>query len=920
MARKRPLLFRSVDALVSGFWLGHSWLRRGRWLVFGLLTAGLIGLGIPGLADTPTSPPAALTVPICSKFSSGNSESQPCLALAEQPLRDPQQLVERGKALYEAGQFGQAIALLQQAISTYQAQGDELGAAIALRNLALVYQQVSNWPEARAAIEQSLALLHRQAPIPAEALAQSLELQGELQLTAGEPEAALTTWEQAAAHYAQIQDPLGVSRATIRQAEALQTLGLYQRAVDRLQQLLPQLQTQLQPQADARMVSAALRSLGDALRLSGQFDSAYAALKQSLTIAVRLNDAGAQTATLISLGNLDSVNGAYYEARLHYQQAMDRATTALSRVQAQLNLANAAYQDLVDQSRTLLAELPQALDQLPLSRASLYAHLNYIEQRLRLVRREAEPNLPTPATLLPIAERLITIQIQARQLGDRRAESLALGQLGELYEQTQQWQDAQRLTETALNLSEQIRANEISYRWEWQLGRILKAEGEQTQAITAYSNAISTLQLLRSDLVGINADLQVSFRKNAEPIHRELVGLLLDHEADGAPSPNRLEQARQTIESLQLAELENFFRAACLNAQPTPLDHLDPEAAVLYPILLPDRLEIILSLPQQPLLHWTTTVTQAEVEATANQLKSLLQQPPDALEQSAEGAAQAAAKAAALEATMYDWLIRPLRAQLDRSPVKTIVFVLDGALRNIPMAVLYDGQHYLLENYGLALAPGLQLLPSENRQRQRLDVLMLGLVEARQNFPELPAVRQELNGIQAVIGNRGEILLNRDFTLTNLEKALNARPAPIVHLATHAQAGGNLDTTFILTWDGKIQVNQLSMLLQTANLNRRQPIELLVMSACQTAVGDDRAALGLAGIAVRAGARSTMATLWPVNDAAMAQLMGKLYENLAQTGVTKAEALRQAQLTLLQNPAYRHPFYWSPVILLGNWA
>jgi CHAT domain-containing protein/lipopolysaccharide biosynthesis regulator YciM len=898
MARKRHLLFRSIDTAVV---YRHHW-RVIRWAIISLLTAVWV-LFSPASSLSCSKSPSLRNLGSCLAAHSDISQTSAPQTSAPQPL------IERGKMLYEAGQFNQAIVLLQQAIQLYRSQADGLGAAIALRNLALVYQQTGNWNEARTAIVQSLELLHQQMPKPAEALAQTLELQGELHLTAGDPEAALTNWEQAAVLYTQLHDPISMGRTTIRQAEALQMLGLYQRATDRLEQLLSEWQTQ----PDSILLSVALRHLGDALRLSGQFPEANTALQQSLAIANRLNNSEAQAATLISLGNLNSAQNSNYEARLNYQQAADRTTTPLSRIQAQLNLADATRKDgLLDQSRALIVDIAVELDQLPLSRASLYAQLNYTEQWLSLVQLAAEPEQPSPTAVLPIAQRLTTIQQQASHLGDRKAESFALGQLGALYEQAKQWPEAKQLTEEALNLSEQIRANEISYRWDWQLGRILQANGEQTEAITAYTNAIATLQLLRSDLVGVNADLQLSFRKNAEPIHRELVSLLLSHEANAVPSPDRLEQARQTIESLQLAELENFFRAACLNAQPVQLDQLDPEAAVLYPILLPDRLEVILSLPQQPLLHRTIPVAQTDVIQTVNQLKASILQQPDV--------PQWPDQAVALEATLYDWLIRPLRDELDRSAVKTIVFVLDGALQTIPMAVLYDGQHYLIEHYSLALAPGLQLLPSANRQRQRLDVLMLGLSEPRQNFSELPAVKQELDTIQAVIDNRGEILLNQDFTLPNLEAALEARPAPIVHLATHAQAGGNLETTFIVTWDGEIQVNQLSTLLQTANLNRRQPIELLVMSACQTAVGDERATLGLAGIAVRAGARSTMATLWSVSDPAMAQLMGQFYANLAQTNVTKAEALRQAQLALLQNPSYRHPFYWSPVILLGNWA
>jgi CHAT domain-containing protein len=141
----------------------------------------------------------------------------------------------------------------------------------------------------------------------------------------------------------------------------------------------------------------------------------------------------------------------------------------------------------------------------------------------------------------------------------------------------------------------------------------------------------------------------------------------------------------------------------------------------------------------------------------------------------------------------------------------------------------------------------------------------------------------------------------------------------VVHLATHGQFSSKAEDTFILTWDDRINIKQLNNVLKTRDLTESSIIELLVLSACQTAVGDKRAALGLAGMAVRAGARSTLASLWSVNDAATASFMIKFYQNLADNKVTKAEAVRRAQLSLLQNPDYSHPYFWAPFILVGNW-
>jgi len=233
------------------------------------------------------------------------------------------------------------------------------------------------------------------------------------------------------------------------------------------------------------------------------------------------------------------------------------------------------------------------------------------------------------------------------------------------------------------------------------------------------------------------------------------------------------------------------------------------------------------------------------------------------------------------------------------------------------MAALYDGQQYLVEKYSIALSPGLQLLEPRSLKRQQVKALMGGLTEGRQGFAALPGVQLELNQIASDV--RSEILLNQRFTKKSLEQQINAAPFPVIHLATHAQFSSKAENTFLLTWDGRINVKEFDTLLRTRERQDTNPIELLVLSACQTATGDKRAALGLAGLAVRSGARSTLATLWSVRDRSTAALMAEFYRKLTQTEVSKAEALRQAQLALLNNSQYQHPFYWAPFVLVGNW-
>ncbi|NJN23060.1 MAG: CHAT domain-containing protein [Leptolyngbya sp. RL_3_1] len=163
------------------------------------------------------------------------------------------------------------------------------------------------------------------------------------------------------------------------------------------------------------------------------------------------------------------------------------------------------------------------------------------------------------------------------------------------------------------------------------------------------------------------------------------------------------------------------------------------------------------------------------------------------------------------------------------------------------------------------------------------------------------------------------ILLNQKFTREALEAQVQQSDYPIVHLATHGQFGSSAEDTFVVAWDQTINAYQLNDLLRRSEQARQQPIELLVLSACQTAAGDQRAALGLAGMSVQAGARSTLASLWQIDDESSAALISHFYQHLAEKGHTKAQALRQAQLDLISHPDFRHPAHWSAFVLVGNW-
>jgi CHAT domain-containing protein len=191
-----------------------------------------------------------------------------------------------------------------------------------------------------------------------------------------------------------------------------------------------------------------------------------------------------------------------------------------------------------------------------------------------------------------------------------------------------------------------------------------------------------------------------------------------------------------------------------------------------------------------------------------------------------------------------------------------------------------------------------------------------GLTRAVQGFPALSYVGEELDAIGGVF--RGPELVDERFVERELAGALASDDFPIVHLASHGEFGGALEQSFVLTFDGKLRVDELALLVRRDPNQERQPLELLTLSACQTAAGDDVSALGLAGVAVQAGARSALATLWYVDDASSGRVMGEFYRQLAEPGTSRGRALQHAQLALIASREHRHPAYWAPFVLIGS--
>ncbi|NEQ83240.1 MAG: CHAT domain-containing protein, partial [Moorea sp. SIO2I5] len=434
-------------------------------------------------------------------------------------------------------------------------------------------------------------------------------------------------------------------------------------------------------------------------------------------------------------------------------------------------------------------------------------------------------------------------------------------------------------------------------------GRLLAAQGDTQKASYAYAKAFDTIQSLGRDLTRINPAIKVYFGEIVESVYQEFIGSLLDAKETGY-NQQTLRKVRQVIESLHLTQLNNFREIVPLNPNLIEIDQIDSQAAVIYPIILDDRLEVILHLPGQPLHRYSPPLSpEEEVEETLSRFREVLPLLHRRLW-------------FRFSPKVYEWLIKPAETELAKSSINTLVFVPNSTLRNIPMAALHDGEEYLVEKYAIAVTPALQILEPQPQKQRPLKTLIAGLSQSRQGYPPLPFVEVEVEKISSIIPS--SVLLNQSFTSRALEKALNSSYFPVVHLASHGEFSSEDEKTFILAWDKKITAKEFDELLGSKEQEKFDPIELLVLSSCEGAQGN-RTPFGLAGFPLRSRVGSIISPLWASNDKVTAVVMVRFYKEFTQRNVTKAEAVRRAQLSILKDPNYEHPYWWAPFVLIGDW-
>ena len=716
-------------------------------------------------------------------------------------------------------------------------------------------------------------------------------------------EASIRRWTQAADAHRSRGDHAAWAEALARRAEAYQGLGHRQQALADLEQAAEL----LRKQAPSALLAATLGALGQAYLRAGRSAEAERTLEQALALAERMNAVRVAAAVLNDRGTLLATQGRAGDAAQAFVQSASRAQSAGDLVAQGRAWVNTARLEL-NRSRFEAAERAATTAVALMQRADAHADKAFVligagSILRRLASTGTEPRLHARA------RDVLTLATQAAEhSSSSRAAAEALGELAELALDQDATVEARALNERALFYAQVTNAPETQFFAQWRAARLAHRTGPTQDALAAYRRALTSLARIKSDLASALWAAQESFTQRIGPAYLGLADLLLQDAAaaqDASAKREALREIQQTLESFRQIELEDYFRDDCVArylARARGIEQVSSRTAVLYPVPLADRLELVVTIGEA--IHQITVPVGLEVlEREARSLRALLEK-------------RTTYQYLPHARRLYDWILRPLQTVLERAQVDTLVLVPDRPLRNIPLAALHDGKQFVIARYAVAIAPSLTLVEPVPLKTEAATVLASGLTQSVQGFAALPHVGTELDALERL--RTGAMLRDRTFTTANLEQELRTRRYSIVHVASHAQFEADSRRSFVLTYDGRLTIDRLEDQMKL-NRYRDQPVELLFLSACQTAAGDERAALGLAGVAVKAGARSALATLWHINDQASSLLVAEFYRHLGQNGVSKAEALRRAQLSLFGDLRYRHPGYWSPFLVIGNW-
>ena len=879
------------------------------------------------------------------------------------------------KLYSDQGDYPKALEFQQKAIEIFREQKDENREATALNNMGTVYADQGNYARALELVQQALNVAIVQND-PASEIIYQLNL-GVIYSNWGKYPEALAAYQRSQTLATQLGQASSKAFTLLRTATVYSNQGQFAQALTNLQSARDIWQKVGEPANESRAISA----IAAVYEQLGQYPQAIAAYQQALAITQKTNARPLEVKVLWGLATTYQKQGQTEQALKTFQQALNLAREMGDRDYESLSLAGMSkiYLKQSQPQQALEAlQLALTIQQYIGTRPNAADTLSSIGQAQLQLRNfsEAQSSLQQAIAL-------------AHDTGDTPVEAQALNNLGQLFAQQNQLELAIVFYKQSVSVFETIRQGirkldrnqqesytqtiADTYRALADLllkqNRILEAQQildllkvqELNDYLTNVRGGDKALTVLppETEILRKYGELQ----KGAIELGKEF-NQLEDLDRAGTLASAQRDRKNQLLKLQQ--ELNQQFNqftqrsdVVALTNQLTPnaikqgvnleqLDGLRDElrrlnAVMIYPLILDDRLELIITTPDSPPLRRTTPIKREELNRTIAEFRQVLQDPT----QDAKPLAQ----------KLYTWMIQPLEADLKQANAKTIIYAPDAQLRYIPLAALHDGQQWLVQRFRINNITAQSLTKFTHVPSSGLRVLAGASAVAheviignkRQTFKALPFAAQEVNNVATLLPNTTK-LIDQDFSLDGFTSRMNA--FAIVHLATHASFVPEDPTqSFILFGDGK-----------TANLQQignwtLKDVDLVVLSACETAVGIQALGskalgrgeeiLGLGYQFQSRGAKATIASLWSVDDGGTQALISAFYQQLQSGKLTKVEALQQAQIVLLNtktkavllpsdrtvvrpatpnqparsgqlSPGYSHPYYWAPFILIGN--
>lgn len=655
------------------------------------------------------------------------------------------------------------------------------------------------------------------------------------------------------------------------------------------------------------------------MRAAGEFGMALAQARRTdearvlLTRAYQLATEAARPAYALELGLLAAQARDQATASRYFEEAR-RSSDQRLRLAASLNLART-----LQKSERLPALLALSADISRMGEPALSLNLGHQARELGATE---------------LAWRSIE-QAHSQAAAGSRLQIEALDALAQLYEDQGRHADSLALDQAALT---QLRPlpqgalGELAIALEWRDARLHKALGQPPQSLAAYQRAVDRIEALRADIPIEMDDGSSSFARLFEPVYLGLAEALIDASDKLLPDQRaeHLRRARDAVELIKQTEMQDFLgdRCAVDAVKGGSATVIPAGTAVVYTVLLPERLELLVET-RSGISRFTERIASDELRAQASRFARALR--------SSDPAFMAQAR------QLYDRLLRPLEGLVTAQQLDTLVVVPDGALRLVPFAALHDGSRFAIDKFALSTVSGLSMTNTNASHESQALSLMAGVANfgpvvsklvlsdagrglmantaggTERSLREslaLPGVTREIGALGKIMP--GDRLLDERFTVEAFSRAARSGRYRIVHVATHGVFGGDARSSFMLAYDDLLTLGNLQEVLGAEAL-RRHSLELLTLSACETAEGNERAPLGISGAAIRARAKSVLGTLWPVDDEAAVRVMERFYQLIADGRVSKAQALRQAQRELLAERPFAHPFFWAPFSLIGNW-